>query len=160
MFWFSRKYRKTPGNISRTCAVTGCRLHLVRPLGFSVDDRYLKRAGLDYWNELEIYYYDSFEELEAAHPDARFHLLSTLRKQALPKRNSCPAIFLFSERKRRDSDRNCSQGAARMQFAFPCEKVCVHSTFQTPWQSSFTKACVKTDMPGLCDTVSITFRYK
>ena len=53
------------GNISRTCAVTGCRLHLVRPLGFSVDDRYLKRAGLDYWNELEIYYYDSFEELEA-----------------------------------------------------------------------------------------------
>ena len=64
------------GNISRTCAVTGCRLHLVRPLGFSVDDRYLKRAGLDYWNELEIYYYDSFEELEAAHPDARFHLLS------------------------------------------------------------------------------------
>ena len=49
------------GNISRTCAVTGCKLHLVRPLGFSVDDRYLKRAGLDYWNELEIYYYDSFE---------------------------------------------------------------------------------------------------
>ena len=49
------------GNISRTCAVTGCRLLLVRPLGFSVDDRYLKRAGLDYWNELEIYYYDSFE---------------------------------------------------------------------------------------------------
>ena len=39
------------GNISRTCAVTGCRLHLVRPLGFSVDDRYLKRAGLDYWND-------------------------------------------------------------------------------------------------------------
>ena len=38
------------GNISRTCAVTGCKLHLVRPLGFSVDDRYLKRAGLDYWN--------------------------------------------------------------------------------------------------------------
>ena len=52
------------GNISRTCAVTGCRLHLVRPLGFSVDDRYLKRAGLDYWNELEIYYYDSFENVE------------------------------------------------------------------------------------------------
>ena len=65
------------GNISRTCAVTGCTLHLVRPLGFSVDDRYLKRAGLDYWSELTIIYYDSFEELERTYPDARFHLFTT-----------------------------------------------------------------------------------
>lgn len=65
------------GNISRTCAVTGCRLHLVRPLGFSVDDRQLKRAGLDYWKDLEIFYYDSFEEVEDKHPGARFHLFST-----------------------------------------------------------------------------------
>ncbi len=65
------------GNISRTCAVTGCRLHLVRPLGFSVDDRQLKRAGLDYWKDLELFYYDSFEEVEAKHPDSRFFLYST-----------------------------------------------------------------------------------
>lgn len=65
------------GNISRTCAVTGCRLHLVRPLGFSVDDRQLKRAGLDYWKDLEIFYYDSFEEVEASHPGSRFFLYST-----------------------------------------------------------------------------------
>lgn len=65
------------GNISRTCAVTGCALHLVRPLGFSVDDRYLKRAGLDYWNELDIQYYDSFYELVAKHPDSVFWLFST-----------------------------------------------------------------------------------
>ena len=48
------------GNISRTCSVTGARLHLVRPLGFSVDDKHLKRAGLDYWQYLDITYYDSF----------------------------------------------------------------------------------------------------
>ncbi len=65
------------GNIARTCAVTGAKLHLVRPLGFSVDDRQLKRAGLDYWSELDVAYYDSFQELEAAYPDARFFLLST-----------------------------------------------------------------------------------
>lgn len=52
------------GNISRTCSVTGARLHLVRPLGFSVDDKHLKRAGLDYWQYLDITYYDSFEEVE------------------------------------------------------------------------------------------------
>ena len=82
------------GNISRTCAVTGCRLLLVRPLGFSVDDRYLKRAGLDYWNELEIYYYDSFEELEAAHPDARFHLLSTHAEASFAEAQFLPGDFL------------------------------------------------------------------
>lgn len=50
------------GNISRTCAVTGARLHLVRPLGFEVTDKNLKRAGLDYWNELDITYYDCLED--------------------------------------------------------------------------------------------------
>ena len=65
------------GNIARTCAVTGARLHLVRPLGFSVEDKQLKRAGLDYWHTLDITYHDSFEAVEAAFPDARFFLLST-----------------------------------------------------------------------------------
>lgn len=65
------------GNISRTCAVTGCRLHLVRPLGFSLDDRHLKRAGLDYWSELSVFYYDSFEELESKFPNSVFHLFTT-----------------------------------------------------------------------------------
>ena len=44
------------GNISRTCAATGCALHLVRPLGFEITDQHLKRAGLDYWQYLELYY--------------------------------------------------------------------------------------------------------
>ena len=51
------------GNIARTAAVTGCVLHLVRPLGFEVTDKYLKRAGLDYWHLVDIYYYDSIDEV-------------------------------------------------------------------------------------------------
>ena len=51
------------GNISRTCAVTNSVLHMVKPLGFEVSDKYLKRAGLDYWHFVEIHYYDSIEEL-------------------------------------------------------------------------------------------------
>ena len=65
------------GNISRTCAVTGCSLHLVEPLGFKIDDKKLKRAGLDYWSELDIHYYSSFEELEKKYPNSRFFLFST-----------------------------------------------------------------------------------
>lgn len=70
------------GNISRTCAVTGSALHLVRPLGFSTDDRYLKRAGLDYWDKLELHYYDSFDEVahKAAQQNARLYLGTTKAK--------------------------------------------------------------------------------
>lgn len=65
------------GNIVRTCAATGCRLHLVRPLGFEVTDKYLKRAGLDYWKDAEIFYYDSFEEVKNANPNASFYYFTT-----------------------------------------------------------------------------------
>lgn len=50
------------GNVARTCAATGARLHLVGPLGFKIDDKKLKRAGLDYWHLLDVYIYDSLEE--------------------------------------------------------------------------------------------------
>ena len=50
------------GNIARTCAATGARLHLVGPMGFQIDDKKLKRAGLDYWHLLDITYYDSLED--------------------------------------------------------------------------------------------------
>jgi tRNA (cytidine/uridine-2'-O-)-methyltransferase len=69
------------GNISRTCAATGITLHLVRPLGFSTDDKYLKRAGLDYWHLLDLHYHDSFEELKAAYPNGRFFYATTKAKR-------------------------------------------------------------------------------
>ncbi len=65
------------GNISRTCAVTGSSLHLVRPLGFSVDDKSLKRAGLDYWHLLDLHYYDSFQEVRDQYPQGNFWFLTT-----------------------------------------------------------------------------------
>jgi tRNA (cytidine/uridine-2'-O-)-methyltransferase len=71
------------GNIVRTCAAMNAKLHLIRPLGFSVEDRYLKRAGLDYWHFVDIRYYDSFQEMrEKQGPDARFFFASTKSKQS------------------------------------------------------------------------------
>lgn len=55
------------GNIARTCAATGGKLHLVKPYGFSITDKYLKRAGLDYWDKLDIEEYDSFEQFLQKH---------------------------------------------------------------------------------------------
>ena len=65
------------GNIVRTCAATGCKLHLVRPLGFEVSDKYLKRAGLDYWHFVDISFYDNIGELFAKFPEGRFWFYST-----------------------------------------------------------------------------------
>ena len=50
------------GNIARSCAAAGAALHLIGPLGFSIEDKYLKRAGLDYWDKLDLYYYNSLDE--------------------------------------------------------------------------------------------------
>lgn len=69
------------GNIIRSCAATGTTLHLVRPLGFCMDDKYLKRAGLDYWDLVEIKYYDSFDEIREQNPDAKFFYSTTKAKQ-------------------------------------------------------------------------------
>ena len=65
------------GNIARTCAATGTALHMVRPLGVELSDKYLKRAGLDYWDLVNISYYDSFDELQAKFPNARFFFFTT-----------------------------------------------------------------------------------
>lgn len=69
------------GNIVRTAAATGSAVHLVRPLGFEVSDKYLKRAGLDYWHLTEIYYYDSIEEvMDKFCKGDNFYFLSTKAK--------------------------------------------------------------------------------
>lgn len=65
------------GNIIRTCAATGATLHLVKPLGFSLEDKYLKRSGLDYWDIANIQYYDSFEEVVEKNPTGTFFYATT-----------------------------------------------------------------------------------
>jgi len=79
------------GNIARTCAATGARLHLVRPLGFTIDDKKLKRAGLDYWHLLDISYYDGLEE---------FFL-----------RNAGPFYYFSTKAPRRYTDVSYAEGA-------------------------------------------------
>ena len=65
------------GNIARTCAATGARLHLVEPMGFRVDDAKLKRAGLDYWHLLDITYYDNLEDFFSKNSGGSFYYFST-----------------------------------------------------------------------------------
>lgn len=65
------------GNIARTCALTGSPLHLIKPLGFSIDDKSLKRAGLDYWHLLDLTVHDSLDAFLAKYPEGSFYFFST-----------------------------------------------------------------------------------
>ena len=65
------------GNIGRTCVATGTRLHLIRPLGFQLNERMLKRAGLDYWDKLDVTVYDDYEDFLARHPGESIYMATT-----------------------------------------------------------------------------------
>ncbi len=68
------------GNIARTCAATGASLHLIRPLGFEIDNAKLKRAGLDYWDKLDITYYDGLDDFFSKHEGITVYYFSTKAK--------------------------------------------------------------------------------
>ncbi len=74
---FNPEIPQNTGNIARTCALTQSVLHLVRPLGFSIEDRYLKRAGLDYWDKVQVKVWDSFEEVVENHRKSNIYLATT-----------------------------------------------------------------------------------
>jgi len=65
------------GNIGRLCVNTGCRLHLIKPLGYSLDDKYVKRAGMDYWPHLDLNVYENWNDFLTRNPDAAMYFFST-----------------------------------------------------------------------------------
>ena len=83
------------GNVGRLCLATRSALHLVKPLGFSIDDRELKRAGLDYWKEVDLLLWNSFAELESAQEDAaRYFFLTTKSERPYYNVTFRPGDFL------------------------------------------------------------------
>ena len=83
------------GNISRTCAVTGMTLHLIKPLGFSLADRYLKRAGLDYWYKLDLHIHENLDDFLKANPGAKIFMFSTKAKKNYAECQYGPDDFLM-----------------------------------------------------------------
>jgi len=86
------------GNVARTCAATGAALHLIRPLGFEITDRNLKRAGLDYWDKLEIHYYDSLGDFFEKNPGAKIHCFTTKAPKVYTDvKYSYPCYLIFGK---------------------------------------------------------------
>lgn len=82
------------GNIARTCAATGCVLHLVKPLGFEISDKYLKRAGLDYWQYVQVKIWEDFKSLQEAYPDARYFYYTTKGRKRYDEANFSDGDFM------------------------------------------------------------------
>ena len=85
------------GNISRTCAATGASLHLIEPLGFEITDRHLKRAGLDYWQYLDIHYYKNIQDFFSKNTDSEnsFWFFTTKGKKIYTEPEYKGNVFLF-----------------------------------------------------------------
>ena len=84
------------GNIARTCAATGAALHLIKPMGFEIDDRKLKRAGLDYWDSLDITYYENTAEFFAKHSDKTIYYFTTKAPRSYADVKDYPdAVFIM-----------------------------------------------------------------
>ena len=89
------------GNIARTCAATGCALHLVGPMGFTIDDKKLKRAGLDYWHLLPIFYYDSTPEFFEKNAGPFFYFSTKAAQNYAQVRYPPGAFLVFGPETRR-----------------------------------------------------------
>ncbi len=95
---YSPEIPQNTGNISRTAAVTGAILHIIRPIGFEISDRTLKRAGLDYWDKLTLFYYDSYEDFLSKNEGAELYFFSAKGKKSYAE-ISYPdnAFFVFGK---------------------------------------------------------------
>lgn len=82
------------GNIARTCAATGVSLHLVKPLGFSISDKQVKRAGLDYWDSLDLHVHENFAEVLTKFPEGRFYYSTTKANMSYTDMSFEPDCFL------------------------------------------------------------------
>ena len=82
------------GNISRTCAVTGARLHIIKPIGFEISDRTLKRAGLDYWDKLDVTYYENYEDFLGQNEGADMYFFSAHGKNSHTDIDYPDGVFL------------------------------------------------------------------
>jgi len=98
---YSPEIPQNTGNISRTCAVTGAALHIIKPIGFEISDRTLKRAGLDYWDKLDVTYYENYADF-------------------LEKNRGAEMYFFSAHGKCRYTDVNYPEGA---YLVFGCESV-------------------------------------
>jgi tRNA (cytidine/uridine-2'-O-)-methyltransferase len=109
------------GNIGRLCLATGSHLHLVKPLGFLIDDKALRRAGLDYWHEVQVTLWDSFDALRAANPGGNFWYLTTKSRRVYWEASFRDGDFLVFGRETKGLPRPLLEANPERTLTIPME---------------------------------------
>ena len=120
------------GNVARTCACTGARLHLVEPMGFRLTQRQLARAGCDYWDEVDVLRWPCAAAFFEAHGQDELHLFTGAPRGCTPMRRTVRGRFSCSAARAAASTRVFWMRTPRAACASPCARGCAASTSRTP----------------------------
>ncbi len=146
------------GNIARSCAATGAVLHLVEPLGFSLADKYLKRAGLDYWHLMEYYTYPGLEAFFRAHPKGRMHFASTKAPRSHVEARYQDGDFLVFGCETRGLPENLLAKVYDRCIRIPMRAEARSLNLSNSVAIVLYEALRQLDFPGLCAQGSLTGR--
>ncbi len=148
------------GNIARTCAATGAELHLIEPLGFSLSDKYLKRAGLDYWHLMKYHVYPDLEAFFRAHPGARAHFATTKAPRSYQEAEFRDGDFLFFGRETRGLPENLLEKAWDRCIRIPMRPEARSLNLSNSVAIVLYEALRQNGFPGMQETGSLTGRQE
>ena len=146
------------GNIARTCAATGAMLHLIEPLGFSLADKYLKRAGLDYWHLMNYRTYPDMETFLKTWPDARMHFASTKAPRGYHQAEYKDGDFLVFGCETRGLPENLLEKVYDRCVRIPMRAEARSLNLSNSVAVVLYEALRQHDFNGLCETGSLTGR--
>ena len=146
------------GNIARTCAATGTVLHLIEPLGFSLDDRYLKRAGLDYWHLMEYHVYQDLEEFLLQHQGIRAHYATTKAPRGYHEAEYRDGDYLFFGCETKGLQENLLQKVYNRCIRIPMREEARSLNLANSVAIVLYEALRQNGFPGLTDHGTLTGR--
>ena len=141
------------GNIARTCAATGCRLHLIRPLGFDISEKAVRRAGLDYWHMVEVFDYENLEDFFSRHPEAKenLYLLTTKAPRSYTQATFCDGDYLFFGKETRGLPEDFLEAHRDACIRLPMRQEARSLNLSNSVAITVYEALRQLDFPGLLD---------
>ena len=139
------------GNIARTCAATGCRLHLIRPLGFDISEKAVRRAGLDYWDKVEVLDYENLEDFFARNQVEQMWCLSTKAPRSYVEAKFADGCYLFFGKETKGLPESFLEAHFQECVRIPMRPDNRSLNLSTAVAITVYEALRQLDFPGLCD---------
>ncbi len=139
------------GNIARTCAATGCRLHLIRPLGFDISDKAVKRAGLDYWHLVEVRDYESLQDFFAKNRVEQMWCLSTKAPRSYTEAAYTDECYLFFGKETKGLPEDFLEAHRKSCVRIPMRQEARSLNLSNAVAITVFEALRQLDFPGLSD---------